>query len=70
VRISQIVCILGALVVSACGTMLPGTIYSQDGKVMPMQIERAHRSGAMTELTHRPASASPAPMSAFWSARP
>lgn len=28
--------------------MIPGTIYSQDGKLMPFQIEKAARSGRVT----------------------
>lgn len=39
---------LGSLLLSAgCGGMLPGTIYSQDGKVLEFQIEKAHRTGAV-----------------------
>lgn len=39
----------GGLVLSACaGGMLPGNIYSADGKVMQFQIEKAYRSGAVT----------------------
>lgn len=33
---------------TACaGGMIPGTIYSADGKVMPFEIEKAHRTGAV-----------------------
>ena len=40
------------LLVVGCGigTMLPGTIYSQDGKVLSFQIEKAYRTGAVTAL--------------------
>lgn len=31
----------------ACGGMIPGTIYSSDGKVLPFEIEKAHRSGSV-----------------------
>ena len=27
--------------------MIPGTIFSSDGKVMPFEIEKAHRTGAV-----------------------
>lgn len=43
-------CCLVLLFVSGCGggTMLPGQIYSKSGKVLEFQIEKAHRSGAVT----------------------
>lgn len=37
--------ILLGFLLSSCGTMLPGQIYTADGKVMPFQIEQARRSG-------------------------
>jgi hypothetical protein len=38
----------GALMLSACaGTMLPGNIYSTDGKVMQFEIEKSRGSGAV-----------------------
>ena len=36
-----------AVALSACGGMIPGTIYSNDGKVLPFEIEKARRSGAV-----------------------
>lgn len=36
------------LMLAGCGGMLPGTIYSDDGKTIPFEIERAHRSGTVT----------------------
>lgn len=43
--------LIGALMLSACaGGMLPGNIYSSDGKVMQFEIEKARRSGAVTAL--------------------
>jgi hypothetical protein len=34
-------------VVTACGTMIPGSIYSTEGKVMPFEIEKSYGSGAV-----------------------
>ena len=41
-------CALVALVAAGCATggMIPGTIYSSDGKTLQFEIERAHRTGA------------------------
>jgi ribosomal protein L35AE/L33A len=38
-----------ATAISGCGGggMLPGTIYSNDGRVLQFEIERAHRTGAV-----------------------
>jgi hypothetical protein len=38
------------LAASGCGTLLPGTIYTEDGKVLPFQIERSYGSGAVTAM--------------------
>jgi hypothetical protein len=38
---------LGA-VLAGCGSMQQGSIYSDDGKVIPFQIERAYHSGNVT----------------------
>lgn len=39
---------IAALTLTGCGTMLPGTIYSEQGKVLQFQIEMARRTGAVT----------------------
>ena len=36
-----------AMLLCACGGMIPGTIYSSEGKVMPFEIEKAQRTGAV-----------------------
>ena len=35
------------LLLAGCGGMLPGTIYSQNGKTLQFEIEKARRSGAV-----------------------
>jgi hypothetical protein len=43
-----IIVLMGALMISACaGEMLPGNIYSTDGKVMQFEIEKSRGSGAV-----------------------
>lgn len=32
----------------SAGGMIPGSIYSNDGRVIPFEIEKAHRTGAIT----------------------
>lgn len=43
-------CCIVLMLLAGCsgGTMLPGQLYSQSGKVLEFQIEKAHRSGAVT----------------------
>jgi hypothetical protein len=36
---------LSILLAGCSGDLIPGTIYSNDGKVMPFQIEKARRTG-------------------------
>lgn len=44
----SITCILIAFMLSACGTKLPGKLYSlDDGVVMEFQIERSYGTGGM-----------------------
>jgi hypothetical protein len=51
VNFSRTLALIAALPVGGCaGGMLPGSIYSQSGKVLDFQIERAQRSGAVTAL--------------------
>ena len=40
--------LMATMTLSGCGTMLPGTLYTQDGKILPFEIEVARRTGAMT----------------------
>lgn len=49
-KAAAICCCVLATVLSGCGggTMLPGQIYTQSGKVLDFQIEKARRSGAVT----------------------
>jgi hypothetical protein len=49
----SVIGVMAALIVSGFasnGIMLPGNIYSNDGKVLQFEIERAHRSGAVKAL--------------------
>jgi hypothetical protein len=49
----RLIAAMTALTVSACGStgiMLPGSIYSNDGKVLQFEIEKASRTGAVKAL--------------------
>jgi hypothetical protein len=50
-RLSACATSVQAVALTGCiglGTMLPGTIYSQDGTIMQFAIEKAYRSGSVT----------------------
>lgn len=45
-QIMIVICLVGML--TGCGGgMIPGSIYTADGRVLPLQIEKAHRTGAI-----------------------